>query len=130
MTNFSAFALLIWFVTGCSSFQRYKVIESKSVPKALGAYSQAVHANGFIFVSGQLGINPKSGVAGDDIESQTKQVMENLRAILKEAGEDFGSVVKTTIFLKTISDSKRVNEIYGSYFEKEIFPARSTVEVN
>jgi 2-iminobutanoate/2-iminopropanoate deaminase len=123
------FLLLVTFAIGCSSVQKPEVIQTEAAPKALGAYSQAIKANGLIFVSGQLGINPVTGSASDDIETQTKQVMENLKEILKKAGVGFDSVVKTTIFLKSIADLKKVNEIYGSYFNKGIFPARSTVEV-
>ncbi len=104
-------------------------ISTPSAPAAIGPYSQAIQVDGLLFVSGQIPLDPKSGelVAGG-IEPETKRVMENLAAILKAAGTDFDRVVKTTIFLKDMSNFQKVNEIYGSYF-KPPFPARATVEV-
>ncbi len=104
-------------------------ISTPSAPAAIGPYSQAIQVDNLLFVSGQIPLDPKSGelVAGG-IEAETKRVMENLAAILKAAGTDFDRVVKTTIFLKDMSNFQKVNEIYGSYF-KPPFPARATVEV-
>ncbi len=106
-----------------------KVIHSTLAPKAIGPYSQAIATNDLVFVSGQLGIDASTGgFKGADIHSQTTQSMENIKAILKEAGLGMDSVVKTTILLKSLDDFAVVNEIYGSYF-KEPYPARATFQV-
>ncbi|OFZ53111.1 MAG: hypothetical protein A2428_03405 [Bdellovibrionales bacterium RIFOXYC1_FULL_54_43] len=106
-----------------------EVILTSLAPQPIGPYSQAIKANGFVFCSGQIGLDPRTGqVAGPDVETQARRAMENLKAVLEEAGVGFDSVVKTTIFLKSMSDFPRVNEIYGSYFGDSA-PARSTVEV-
>ncbi|TPH93755.1 RidA family protein [Helicobacter pylori] len=105
------------------------VIHSTLAPKAIGPYSQAIATNDLVFVSGQLGINASTGeFKGADIHSQTTQSMENIKAILKEAGLGMDSVVKTTILLKSLDDFAVVNGIYGSYF-KEPYPARATFQV-
>ncbi len=106
-----------------------EVIHSTLAPKAIGPYSQAIATNDLVFVSGQLGIDASTGeFKGTDIYSQTTQSMENIKAILKEAGLGMDSVVKTTILLKSLDDFAVVNEIYGSYF-KEPYPARATFQV-
>ncbi|GAA8647365.1 RidA family protein [Helicobacter pylori] len=106
-----------------------EVIHSTLAPKAIGPYSQAIATNDLVFVSGQLGIDASTGeFKGPDIHSQTTQSMENIKAILKEAGLGMDSVVKTTILLKSLDDFAVVNEIYGSYF-KEPYPARATFQV-
>ncbi|GAA9122185.1 RidA family protein [Helicobacter pylori] len=106
-----------------------KVIHSTLAPKAIGPYSQAIATNDLVFISGQLGIDASTGeFKGTDIHSQTTQSMENIKAILKEAGLGMDSVVKTTILLKSLDDFLVVNEIYGSYF-KEPYPARATFQV-
>ncbi|MDU9760499.1 RidA family protein [Helicobacter pylori] len=106
-----------------------EVIHSTLAPKAIGPYSQAIATNDLVFVSGQLGIDVSTGeFKGADIHSQTTQSMENIKAILKEAGLGMDSVVKTTILLKSLDDFAVVNEIYGSYF-KELYPARATFQV-
>jgi 2-iminobutanoate/2-iminopropanoate deaminase len=106
-----------------------KTISTSDAPKAIGPYSQAVSANGFIFLSGQKPLDPESGeIVNGDIESQTRRVMENIKAVLGAAGVDFTGVVKTTIFLTNLADFAKVNEVYGSYFESDP-PARSTVQV-
>ncbi len=106
-----------------------EVIHSTLAPKAIGPYSQAIATNDLVFVSGQLGIDASTGeFKGTDIHSQTTQSMENIKAILKEAGLGMDSVVKTTILLKNLDDFLVVNEIYGSYF-KEPYPARATFQV-
>ncbi len=107
-----------------------EVIHSTLAPKAIGPYSQAIATNDLVFVSGQLGIDASTGeFKGTDIHSQTTQSMENIKAILKEAGLGMDSVVKTTILLKSLDDFAVVNEIYGSYF-KEPYPARATFQVS
>ncbi|HOE77195.1 MAG TPA: RidA family protein [Bacilli bacterium] len=106
-----------------------KVINTPDAPKAIGPYSQAVIANGLLFTSGQIAINPKTNqIEATAIEEQTKQVMENLKALLAASNASFDKVVKTTIFLKDMNTFGTVNEIYGSYFANHK-PARSTVEV-
>ncbi len=106
-----------------------EVIYSTLAPKAIGPYSQAIATNDLVFVSGQLGIDASTGeFKGTDIHSQTTQSMENIKAILKEAGLGMDSVVKTTILLKSLDDFAVVNEIYGSYFT-EPYPARATFQV-
>ncbi len=103
-------------------------VKTDKAPKPVGPYSQAVTAGDFVFCSGQIAINPQTGeLIIDDVESETRRVMENLKAVLASAGSSFDRVVKTTIFLKNIDDFVPVNEIYGSYFS-EIPPARSTVQ--
>jgi len=106
-----------------------KAIYTDKAPAAIGPYSQAIQAGDFIYVSGQIGVDPTSGEVVDGIEKQTHQVLNNLQAILTEAKTDFSEVVKFTIYLKSMDDFAVVNEIYGSYLEKP-YPARATVEVS
>lgn len=104
-------------------------IHTDKAPQAIGPYSQAIKANGFLFISGQIPVDPQTGqVDAVDAIAQTKQVMENLHAILDAEGLSFKEVVKTTIFLTDLQDFNRVNETYGSFFESDP-PARSTVQV-
>lgn len=103
-------------------------ISTNNAPSAIGPYSQAVKSNGFIFTSGQIAINPvTSNVDAKTIEEQTKQVCENLKAVLTEAGSSFDKVVKTVCFLADINDFAAFNEVYGTYFTSK--PARSCVAV-
>ena len=106
------------------------VIFTKDAPNPIGPYNQGIIAQGkMLFVAGQVPIDPKTGqVIDGDIKIQTRRVMENLRAILQEAGTGFQSVVKTTVFLKDMNEFGGMNEIYGEFF-RELPPARSTVEV-
>ena len=105
------------------------VVSTTSAPEAIGPYSQAIKANGFLFLSGQIPLNRESGrIEAVDVVGQTRQVMENIQAVLGSQGLLFSDVVKTTIFLTNLDDFTRVNEIYGAYF-KEDPPARSTVQV-
>ena len=106
-----------------------KAVETTDAPKAIGAYSQAVIADDFVFVSGQIGLDPKTGsMVEGGVAEQTEQVMRNLDAVLKASKSDFDNVVKATIFLADINDFAKVNEIYGRRF-KAPFPARATVQV-
>jgi 2-iminobutanoate/2-iminopropanoate deaminase len=106
-----------------------RIINTTDAPAPIGPYSQAVLANGFLYVSGQIPINPATGeLTMDSIKSETEQVMRNLNAVLLEAGFDFSNILKTTIFLSDMSLFAEVNEVYGSYFKSE-FPARETVAV-
>lgn len=105
-----------------------KEIHTTNAPEAIGPYSQAIEVGDFVYTSGAIGVNPETGDIAEGIEGQTKQVMDNLKAVLEEAGTDFSNVVKFTIFLSSMDDFAVVNEIYGEYLEKP-YPARSTVEV-
>ena len=106
-----------------------EIIQSSKVPAPIGPYSQAVIANGFLFSSGQLAFDPATGeLVLTDIQAETRQVMENIKAILEEAKLSFANVVKTTIFLSDMQLFAQVNEVYGSYFTAN-FPARETVAV-
>jgi 2-iminobutanoate/2-iminopropanoate deaminase len=107
-----------------------KIIKTADAPQAIGPYSQAVEAGGFVFVSGQIPIDPKTGdVVKTDIKAQAQLIMENAGAILASAGCGMSSVVKSTIYLKNMSDFAAVNEVYGGFFPAEP-PARATVEVS
>lgn len=106
-----------------------KIINTSGAPAPIGPYSQAVQAGSFVFISGQVAINPATGnVEASDTVAETHLVMHNLKAILSEAGLDFSHVVKTTIFLSDMSLFGTVNEVYGKYFAGN-FPARETVAV-
>jgi len=105
-----------------------KFIETKEAPKAIGPYSQAVEVNGFIYTSGQIGMDEKGIMVAEDIENQTHQVMKNLFYILEASGARFSDVLKTTIFLADMADFDKVNKIYAHYF-REHKPVRSTVAV-
>jgi 2-iminobutanoate/2-iminopropanoate deaminase len=105
-----------------------KIINSERAPKAVGPYSQAVVANGFIFCAGQIGIDPQRGDLLDGVENQTHQAIKNLQAVLEEAESSLEHIVKTTIFIQDMNDYAKINEIYGSYFNDHK-PARATVEV-
>ena len=106
-----------------------KVILTKDAPAPIGPYSQAIQQGPFLFCSGQIPIDPKSGnVVLGSIEEQTELVLKNIQALLKEAGYGFGDVMKSTIFLTNMADFPKVNEIYGKYFT-ELPPARSTIQV-
>ena len=106
-----------------------QVIKTEKAPEAIGPYSQAVVANGMVFCSGQIALDPETGhFVGPIVETQTRQIMQNLKAILESAGSDLDKVVKTTIFLADMNDFEKVNEIYGAYFQENP-PARETVAV-
>ncbi|MFN8651010.1 MAG: RidA family protein [Gemmatimonadales bacterium] len=105
------------------------IVASDGAPKAIGPYSQAIIANGFIYTAGQIALNPETmEVVHGGIKEQTEQVMKNLKAVLAKAGSDFSKVVKTTVFLVDMADFTAMNEIYGAAFGGHK-PARSTVAV-
>ena len=107
-----------------------KIISTSEAPGAIGPYSQAMRTGSFLFCSGQIPLDPKSGqIVSGDIAAQTRRVMDNVAGLLKAEGLTFDSVVKTTIFLTNLGDFQTVNEIYGSYFKQDP-PARSTVQVS
>jgi 2-iminobutanoate/2-iminopropanoate deaminase len=106
-----------------------EVVSTSDAPKAIGPYSQAIKASGFVFVSGQVAIDPATQqVIAGDVAAQTERVLQNLSAILKEAGTGLDRVVRSTVFLKNMGDFAAMNEVYGKYFTVAP-PARSTVEV-
>lgn len=107
-----------------------EIIKTTSAPAPIGPYSQAVKAGNFLFLSGQVAINPENGELNiGNIEEETHQVMRNLKAVLLEAGLTFDHVVKSTIFLSDMGTFAQVNEVYGQYFTAD-FPARETVQVS
>jgi 2-iminobutanoate/2-iminopropanoate deaminase len=106
-----------------------QIISTKDAPQAIGPYSQAIKANGFIFTSGQIAIDPATQqVITGDVATQTDRVLRNLSEILEAAGSGLGKVVRATVFLKNMNDFAAMNEVYGKYFSSAP-PARSTVEV-
>lgn len=106
-----------------------KVISTTNTPAAIGPYSQAIEANGFVFASGQIPVNPASGEIPAGIEAQAEQVMTNMKNLLEAAGTSLDHVVKTTVFIKSMDDFATINGIYSKYFEKDC-PARSCVEIS
>ena len=105
-----------------------KIISTQKAPGAIGPYSQGVSIGNLVYTSGQIPLNPQSGELITDIKEATKQSMENVKAILEEAGTSLDKIIKTTIFLKDLNDFAAVNEVYGTYFNENP-PARSCVEV-
>jgi 2-iminobutanoate/2-iminopropanoate deaminase len=107
-----------------------QIINTKNAPAPIGPYNQAVLVNNTLYISGQICIDPASGLLKNrDIEDETHQVMQNLRNILSEAGMNFSNVVKTTIFITDMHQFSAINAVYGKYFEDD-FPARETVQVS
>ncbi|MBB1287091.1 RidA family protein [Flavisolibacter sp. BT320] len=107
-----------------------KIINTQAAPAPIGPYNQAIFANGTLYISGQVCIDPQtSNLKNRDIQEETHQVMQNLKAILAEAGMSFSNVVKTTIFITDMNQFSEINEIYGKYFSGD-FPARETVQVS
>ncbi len=105
-----------------------RLVQTNKAPAALGPYSQAVVAAGFVFCAGQIPLDPVSGTVPDGIEAQTRQALANVAAVLEAAGAGMGSVVKTTVFLKDMNDFAAMNAVYATFFPDSP-PARSTVEV-
>jgi 2-iminobutanoate/2-iminopropanoate deaminase len=106
-----------------------EVVTTDRGPKPIGPYSQAIKANGFLFLSGQVALDPKTGeMTGSDIRQQTERVLENVKGILEAAASNLHHVVKTTVFLKDMNEFSAMNEVYGRYFTAAP-PARSTVQV-
>ena len=107
-----------------------RTIKTNTAPAAVGPYSQAVAAGNFLFVSGQLGMNPQTGnLVEGGIEAQTREALGNLRAVLVAAGYDLANVVKTTVYLADIADYGVMNEVYGSFFTGPDYPARAAFQV-
>ncbi len=105
-----------------------RIIATENAPGAIGPYSQAVQIGEVVYTSGQLPVNPATGLIPEDVKEQTKQSLENVKAILEAAGTSMDKVVKTIVFIKDMNDFAQVNEVYGQFFEAP-FPARSCVEV-
>ncbi|MCB0410783.1 MAG: Rid family detoxifying hydrolase [Flavobacteriales bacterium] len=105
-----------------------EVVSSPNAPKAIGPYSQAIKTDNFVFVSGQIALKPTGEFDTSSIEAETKQVMENIHAIIKASGTTMDQVVKSTIYSTNLKNYSKINEVYGSYFPKDP-PARETVEV-
>jgi len=107
-----------------------KIIFTDKAPAPIGPYSQAVLINNTLYTSGQIPLHPITGeLVNSDIEAETTQVMENMKAVLEAAGMNFENVVKSTIFITNMDDFARINTVYGSYFKTETAPARETVQV-
>ncbi|WP_299681914.1 RidA family protein [uncultured Tenacibaculum sp.] len=107
-----------------------KIINTKNAPAPIGPYNQAVLTGNTLYTSGQIAINPETGeLVLDDIKTETKQVLENMKAVLTEAGMTFEDVVKTSIFISDMNNFSAINEVYASYFNEDTAPARETVEV-
>jgi len=108
-----------------------KIINTKNAPDPIGPYNQAILVNNTLYSSGQIAINPKTGdLILDTIQNETKQVMENLKAILHATDMTFEHVVKTSIFISSMKNFAAINEVYSTYFNPETAPARETVEVS
>lgn len=107
-----------------------KIINTENAPAPIGPYNQAVLKGDTLYTSGQIALNPATGeLVSGSIEEETTQVMENMKAVLSEAGMTFEAVVKTSIFIKNMNDFAKINAVYGTYFNAETAPARETVEV-
>lgn len=107
-----------------------KIINTSKAPAPIGPYNQAVLSGNTLYTSGQIAINPETGeLVLDDIKTETKQVMENMKAVLEAGGMTFENVIKTSIFISDMHNFSQINEVYGSYFDDENAPARETVEV-
>ncbi len=105
-------------------------IESEKAPKAIGPYSPAIKLGDFVYLSGQIPVNPETGAMGESIEEQTAQVMKNIQGLLSEMGLELRHVVKTTVFVTDLGEFARMNEVYASYFDDRYpYPARSCVQV-
>ncbi len=108
-----------------------EIVYTKNAPDPVGPYSQAILTNNTLFISGQVALDSNNGeMINSSIEEETIQVMNNLKAILNEVGFDFSNVIKSTIYLSDMNNFSKVNEVYGSFFNKDYVPSRVTVEVN
>lgn len=105
-----------------------KIIATDKAPAAIGPYSQAIEAGGFVFASGQIPVDPATGNIPDGIEAQAKQALTNVRNLMEASGLSMDNIVKTSVFIKDMNDFAKVNEVYATFFESD-FPARSCVEV-
>jgi len=127
------FVMIAFLVLGCTSNQKNsvkkEVIKSPKAPAAIGPYSQAIKVGNTLYCSGQIAIDPATGeLVNESIENETKQVLENLGAVLKEAGMDYSDVVRTTVFMSDMENYGRINSVYAQYFTEDP-PARAAVQV-
>lgn len=107
-----------------------KIIKTNQAPAPIGPYNQAILTGNTLYISGQIALNPETmELETNKLEQETKRVMENLKAILAEAGMDFENIIKTSIFISDMNNFAKINEVYGTYFNAETAPARETVEV-
>lgn len=107
-----------------------KIIKTDKAPAPIGPYNQAVLTGNMLYISGQIAINPETNeLEIKELKQETTRVMQNLKAILNEAGMDFDNVIKTSIFISDMNNFAKINEVYGSYFNEETAPARETIEV-
>ena len=107
-----------------------KIINTSKAPAPIGPYNQAVLSGNTLYTSGQIALNPDTGeLVLDDIKTETKQVMENMKAVLDAGGKSFENVIKTSIFISDMGNLSQINEVYGSYFNDATAPARELVEV-
>ena len=107
-----------------------KIIKTNKAPAPIGPYNQAILTGNTLYISGQIALNPETmELETNELEQETKRVMENLKAILAEAGLDFENIIKTSIFISDMNNFAKINEVYGTYFNAETAPARETVEV-
>ena len=129
--NFLLILICLTSLNNYSQSNMKKIINSKEAPKPVGPYNQAVLIDGTLYLSGQIALDPKTMEMDNiSIENETIRVLNNINAVLREAGYDFNDIIKTTIFLTNMGDFAVVNEIYGKRFSKESAPARETVEVS
>ena len=120
--------LLLIVLSSCTNTKRIISVNHADLPKPIGPYSHSVNYGDLIFVSGQIGIDPKSNTLKQGIQEQTVQIFENLKVILQNNNSDLNHITKTTIFITDMKQFEDINKIYGSYFNDH-FPARSTIEV-
>jgi 2-iminobutanoate/2-iminopropanoate deaminase len=106
-----------------------KILNTKEAPQPIGPYSQGIESDGLLFLSGQIGLKPETGELAEGVAAQTHQVIQNIRAVLGSAGCSLTNVVKSTVYLRSMSDFTQFNQIYGEYFKVNA-PARTTVEVS
>lgn len=124
-----AILLLTFVAVAGAQSNNKRAVETLDAPKAIGPYSQAIIANGFVYTAGQIGTDPKTGTLVEGgIAEQTAQALKNLAAVLKAAGSSLDNAVKTTVFLADMNDFAKMNEVYAKFINKP-YPARSTVQV-
>ncbi len=123
------FLLIVVLSVNLFAQNKIRVVKTYDAPEAIGPYSQAIESNGFLFLSGQIAIDPSTNqIVGNNIESQTRQIFKNIKAVLKAAGTKMSNVVKCTVFMTDLNDFSKMNKLYEDEFEGHR-PARSTVQV-
>lgn len=130
ISNFIAFSVLIFLFSACSDKQKEReIIFTKNAPAPIGPYSQAVKVGNTLYVSGQIGLTPEGILDTSSIESECRQAMNNIKAVIESSGMNMQHVVKSTLYLKDLNHFSKINEVYGSFFADNP-PARETIEVN